>query len=144
MQALVVLVFIFGLLFYGELPHETTVYYMFCKGGTKKGTCPNTFETANKETFKVFPAQQTVVYWYDNDTTPPRRWKDCAIRDTQNWACPRENERDFETNFANQMVNGEFGSAAMRASDGNLFYQVSRWNWWIVRVQELIDIRSHS
>ena len=131
---LLVIVGIVGWPFVERMRNEITVYPMFCTNGRVNGVCQSEEQTANPTTYKVFPDLQSVIYWTGEG--PPARFTNCAVRDVSNRSC----------NFSKQsprreymMADGNYIETAeppMIAST-NLFYPVSRFRWWMVKVSEL-------
>lgn len=119
---------------YVPFQREIIVYRTFCKSGWVDGTCTSREEIANTTTFKAIPDQQTVLYWQENGD-PPRRYKHCAVRDSENWSCQLGDEFEAIPRYQAQMVNGKFQDvAADAASRQTVFVTVPKWKWWIIRV----------
>ena len=126
---------------YEHLKGEATVYRMFCTSDRRDDSpCGLKNElTSTTETYKAFPDQQSVIVWIGNDA--PSRLSNCAVRDALNWRCTRTDKqgRTIEQSMADgelsETVNGD-------ASPGlTLFYQASRWRWWLVKLLETSGLR---
>ena len=119
-----------------RLRNEITVYKMFCTNGRVNGVCNSEEQTANPTTYKVFPDLQSVVYWIGDG--PPARFTSCAVRDVSNWTC-HYGKASESPRTEYMMADGNFVENAelpMIAST-TLFYPVSRWRWWIVKLSEI-------
>jgi hypothetical protein len=114
---------------------------MFCTSGRRDdGRCGLKNElTSMTETYKAYPDQQSVIVWIGNDA--PSKLSNCAVRDALNWRCSR-NDKQGGT-IEQSMANGELTETV----DGNtspsleLFYQTSRWRWWLVKLLEASGLR---
>jgi hypothetical protein len=72
--------------FFEQMRGEVTVYNMFCKTQRIQGQCKADEEqTANPQSFKVYPDQQSVIYWIGDSA--PTKYSNCAVPDTINWRC---------------------------------------------------------
>ena len=133
---LLVVVVIAGWPVVERLRNEITVYHMFCTNGRVNGVCRSREETANPTTYKVFPDLQSVVYWSGDGS--PSRFTYCAVRDVSNWTC-HYGKAGESGRVEYMMADGnysEYAEAPMFAST-TLFYPVSRWRWWMVKLSEL-------
>jgi hypothetical protein len=126
---------------YEHLKGEATVYRMFCTSDRTDDTpCALKNElTSVTETYKAFPDQQSVIVWIGNEA--PSRLNNCAVRDALNWRCTR-NDKQGGT-VEQSMANGQLTETV----DGypspglSLFYQASRWRWWLVKLLETSGLR---
>lgn len=107
---------------------EVTIYQVFCKDIVRQGVCASKEEIARSVTYKVFPEQQTVVYWYGTND-PPKRYRNCAIRDKFNWSCQLGVTPKDEPDATMDMVDGERREQWMHSLP-SLFYAVPKWRWW--------------
>lgn len=89
-----------------------------------------------QETFKVFPDQQSVIYWIGDNA--PSRYTSCAVRDTLNWRCRLGEPSAAPLEY--MMVDGSYAelTEAPLIPSTSLFYQMPRWRWWWVRLMEMI------
>ncbi|MGY3441123.1 hypothetical protein [Bradyrhizobium sp. USDA 4473] len=112
-----------------RMRNEVTVYTMFCTKDRVNGVCTGEEQTANPTTFKVYPEQQIVVSWVGEG--PVTRMENCAVRDVSNWHCRNGH-------FEHTMTDGSYLSAAEEPFVGfsKLFYQGSRWRWWMTKLAE--------
>jgi len=136
--ALFVLALFFVWPTFNRMSGEVTVYRMFCKTNRVKDECPLKEEqTSITETYKVFPDQQSVIYWI-NDSAP-LKFTNCAVRDALNWRCTTAEKRgDAPTEYS--MVNGDFSETVdgVPVPGDLLFYQTPRWRWWLVHFRGML------
>jgi hypothetical protein len=126
---------------YEHLTGEATVYRMYCTSERKDDSpCVLRDElTSVPETYKAFPDQQSVIVWIGNDA--PSKLSNCAVRDALNWHCTRTDKQGAIIDQS--MANGQLSETV----DGNpspglgLFYQASRWRWWLVKLLETSGLR---
>jgi hypothetical protein len=114
---------------------ETTVYRLFCTGALTQGKCNAKEETANPSTYKAFVDQQTIVYWFEN-SPGPKRLQHCAIRNAKNWSCQLGNQLEDNPRYEWQMIDGQLRENGPTALSRDLFYQVPKWRWWLVWLEE--------
>lgn len=136
---LLILVSIAGWYFGDRFGNETTVYRAFCAGNRENLECKSGEETANPTTYKAIIEQQTVVYWTGD--SHPYRFRFCAVRDARNWACKDEAETEIAT-VRYVMSNGDYlelVDAPLRATKGDVFYIVSKFRWWKLRLSEWLQ-----
>ena len=115
---------------------EITVYKMFCTTGRVNGQCKFADEqTSVQESFKVFPDQQSVIYWIGDGA--PSKYTSCAVRDVSNWRCSYGKPGTGYTEYI--MADGNYTEVAEAPfiPTTNLFYPVSRWRWWAMNVKEM-------
>ena len=126
---------------YEHLAGEATVYRMFCTSDRKdEGPCPLRDElTSVPETYKAFPDQQSVIVWIGNDA--PSKLSNCAVRDALNWRCTRSDKKvgTVEQSMANGQLTETIGGDASPSLA--IFYQASRWRWWLVKLLETAGLR---
>ena len=126
---------------YGHLKGEATVYRMFCASDRADDRpCALKDElTATTETYKAFPDQQSVIVWIGNDA--PSKLTNCAVRDAMNWRCTNRDKQGGS--LEQSMAEGQLSETV----DGNpspsltLFYQTSRWRWWLVKMLQTARLR---
>jgi hypothetical protein len=125
----------FGWPLIGQLRNEITIYPMFCATGRVNGVCRFEEQTANPTTYKVFPDQQSVIYWVGD--AAPTRLASCAVRDVSNWRC--QSARAGGPNVEHIMSDGNFTENAEPPliATTTLFYPAPRWHWWAVAVREM-------
>jgi hypothetical protein len=109
---------------------EVTVYLAFCPGGRTSGQCKANEEYANPTTYAANADSQNVVYW--SWGTAPRRYSQCAVRNAWNWSCPLGSPADPTPAYV-QMIDGQIDER-FRLSKEELFYQVPKWYWWLLRL----------
>ena len=114
---------------------EITVYNAFCTAERKDGRCNAVEQTAKTTTYKAFPEQQTVVYWFSDNTAPKRFWH-CAVRDARNWSCQYGTELQQFPEVKYEMVDGEFDDVIPGTLSAAGFYRVPKWRWWWIRLTE--------
>jgi hypothetical protein len=122
---------------FDRMRNEITVYTMFCPKSRVNGVCASDEQTSIPTSYKAFPDQQSVIYWTGDGA--PTRFPSCAVRDVSNWRCqiaspgeaPRIEYLMSDGNFT------EVARAPMIAST-ELFYPVSRWHWWTVKLSEML------
>lgn len=126
----------FGWPLFDRIQNEITVYPMFCPTGRVNGVCGAEEQTANPTTYKVFPDQQSVIYWIGDGA--PTRYASCAVRDVSNWRCQFVKAGDTPK-IEDFMSDGNFFETAEPPfiASTNLFYPASRWHWWTVKVKEM-------
>lgn len=100
---------------------EQTIYQIGCSGEVANDVCKGHEIPGPRITYRINEEAQSVVYWVGSSS--PRQYKDCAIRDRENWACVRINDFSYQEN----MVDG-----VRPELDGWGFHQVSKWRWWYV------------
>jgi hypothetical protein len=120
---------------------EATVYRMFCTSDRKDDSpCVLKDElTSVTETYKAFPDQQSVIVWIGNDA--PSKLSNCAVRDALNWRCTKNDKRGVTVEQS--MANGQLSETVDGAPSPGLtiFYQASRWRWWLVKLLETAGLR---
>jgi hypothetical protein len=108
--------------------NEVTIYNAFCTKGRIDNKCNSKEETAKAVTYKAVAEQNTMVHWADGN--PPTKYDNCAIRNAKNWTCRIED-------YSYQMLDGEY---SVKSSSiwflPSPFYGISKWRWWILRIQE--------
>jgi hypothetical protein len=122
---------------FDQMRGEVTVYSMFCKTQRVQDKCKADDEqTANPQSFKVYPDQQTVIYWIGDSA--PTKYGNCAVRDTINWRCTRG--RPGEARMEYSMVDGSYSETLdfPFIPSTATFYQVPRWRWWWLRMVETV------
>lgn len=121
--------------------NEVTVYMLSCDGEEVSGVCRGKEKTDIPFTYKVSVDQHSVWYWRTDDAGKPRRLPFCAIHDTTSWLCQWESDEIPKSRFG--MVAGKYVEIAtcMTVSSAPLFYQVSVWRWWLVRLREKFSSR---
>ena len=134
-------VVVFALLWaYGDLlpfGSEVTIYDMSCLGQWTNGKCIGQERTNGTTTYKAFPEQQTVVWWYGPpDSSEPQRYWHCAVRDARNWTCQNGITLEELPAIQFKMIDGEMQGLPVGEFP---FYTVSKWHWWQVRLSEKID-----
>jgi hypothetical protein len=120
---------------------EATVYRMFCTSSRNDdGPCaPRDELTSVTETYKAFPDQQSVIVWIGDGA--PAKLSNCAVRDALNWRCTRNDKKVGTVDLS--MAGGQLSETV----DGDpspglaLFYQASRWRWWLVKLLETSGLR---
>lgn len=120
-----------------QMRGEVTVYKMFCKTERVQGNCKADEEqTAIPQSFKVYPNQQSVVYWIGDGA--PTKYGNCAVRDTINWRCTMTRPGQVRMEYA--MVDGTYIETLDLPfiSSTVTFYQVPRWRWWWLKMAETV------
>jgi hypothetical protein len=120
-----------------QMRGEVTVYNMFCKTQRIQGQCKADEEqTANPQSFKVYPDQQSVIYWIGDSA--PTKYSNCAVRDTINWRCTQG--RSGEARMEYSMVDATYGETLdfPFIPSTATFYQVPRWRWWWLKMVETV------
>jgi hypothetical protein len=120
---------------------EATVYRMFCTSNrSDDNPCvPRDELTSVTETYKAFPDQQSVIVWIGDGA--PAKLSNCAVRDALNWRCTRNDKKVGTVDLS--MAAGQLSETI----DGDpspglaLFYQASRWHWWLVKLLEASGLR---
>lgn len=104
---------------------------MFCPTGRVNGVCKFDEQTANPTTYKAFTDQQSVIFWTGD--AAPTRFKTCAVRDVSNWRCSFGKDAEYS------MTGGDYVEVTEPPliASTTLFYPVSRWHWWTVKVKEM-------
>jgi hypothetical protein len=113
---------------------EVTIYRAFCKTQRVQGTCKfDNEETANPQSFKAYPDQQSVIYWIGDSA--PTKYSNCAVRNTINWHCTIGPRMEYS------MVDGIYVETLdfPFTPSTDLFYQVPRWRWWLLEVKESLS-----
>lgn len=116
--------------------NDVTVYMLSCDGAQMNGTCEGTETTDVPFSYHVSIDQHSVLYWRVNDPGLIRRFPFCAIHDSTSWLCQWDDDGAPKTKFG--MQAGRYVEVGTCATDpgGPVFYQVSAWRWWRVRVRE--------
>lgn len=120
---------------------EATVYRMFCTSNRNDDSlcAPRDELTSVTETYKAFPDQQSVIVWIGDGA--PAKLSNCAVRDALNWRCTRNDKKVGTVDLS--MASGQLSETI----DGDpspglaLFYQASRWHWWLVKLLEASGLR---
>ena len=120
---------------------EATVYRMFCTSSRDDDSpcVPRDELTSVTETYKAFPDQQSIIVWIGDGA--PAKLSNCAVRDALNWRCAKSDKKGGTVEQS--MANGQLSETV----DGDpspgltLFYQASRWRWWLVKLLETSGLR---
>ena len=120
---------------------EATVYRMFCTSNRNDDSlcAPRDELTSVTETYKAFPDQQSIIVWIGDGA--PAKLSNCAVRDALNWRCTRNDKKVGTVDLS--MAAGQLSETI----DGDpspglaLFYQASRWHWWLVKLLETSGLR---
>ena len=114
---------------------EVTAYPLLCAAPLAANSCVKVELVLNRETFKVFPSTQKVVYWTPGVRDTPTSLEECSVRDANNWACkyPRDQGK---VGFR----NGEYWSLLTPPSifSDRLFY-ASSYRWWYERTRAVVS-----
>ena len=115
---------------------NVTVYMLSCDGAQMGGSCEGTEKTDVPFTYHVSIDQRAVMYWRANDPALVRRFAACAIHDFKNWLCEWRADSATKTMFGLQAGRYVEIGTCVSAAAGQMYYQVSAWRWWRVRVRE--------
>lgn len=115
---------------------EVKVYRMFCPGALNSAQCASAGVPVGSVTFKVVVDQQTVVYWYDEQS--PRRLKDCSVRNSENWSCLFPSLQSEGPSARWEMVDGNYRDAGSPSGGPSTIfvYQVPKWRWWVAKLAQ--------
>lgn len=113
-----------------------TVYMVSCDGARIGGLCHGDERAGVPFTYQVSLDEHSVTYRTMNDPGLPRTLPFCVIRDVRSWLCQWNRDEVPKIRFG--MVGGNYVEISVCTTDapGPMFYQVSQWHWWRVRLRE--------
>ena len=102
---------------------EITVYRARCSNASDSGiVCLSEFVAGERQRFRIQPEQAEVVTWNeDGHASEIRRYRNCAIRNLENWRCPAQGDL-----VAISMIGGDL---RLSVPDMLVNPQVYRWQW---------------
>ena len=105
---------------------EITVYRAECSDVSRSGiVCFSGFVAGERQVFRVQPEPAEVATWIeDGDAREIGRYRNCAIRDLENWRCPAQGD------LAALSMNA--GNLRLTVPDMLVHPQVYRWQWQLL------------
>ena len=102
---------------------EITVYRAKCSDVSRSGiVCFSGFEAGERQVFRVQAEPAEVATWTeDGGDRETGRYRNCAIRDLENWQCPAQGDL--------AAISMNDGNLRLSVPDMLVHPQVYRWQW---------------
>ncbi len=104
---------------------EVFVYPVICEGKGNSWQCSKSIHSLGRTGYKVYPDQQRVVYWNEEDNDGPLPLSDCVVRNKENWSC-----KYADGSGTVKMIDGDFETSP---PESNITY-IGRCRYWLIRL----------
>ena len=111
------------------LQGQRTIYSVQCRDGTWEGwRCTGTLVAGDRYRFLASRSRQEVIFWVVGSKEPSAKYKECVVKDRDNWKCDAKPEQP--ATVVDELVHGRPGSTGGAHTEP--LRAVHKWKWWVL------------
>lgn len=112
------------------LQGERTLYGVECPEGRWEGwRCTGKLAAGERYRFRASKSRQEVIYWIANSSQASGKYRDCKVKDRDNWTC--STSADVPRAVTHEIMNGV--PVGAETGPDVPFHAVRKWKWWMLR-----------